>query len=107
MNPQPDFVADVSSPPKTLLDDDAPLPLSDAPIDLSKTIHQIKAPTVTPLEEHKRLVARDVIAEFDVITDAKTPEDEDDKEFEILAAESLAKPTVACTPTVLFVVFLF
>lgn len=61
--------------------------MCDEPIDLSKTLHQIST-SVTPKEDKP---TRDIVAEFDIIA-KKTPEDEEDIEFELLAAESLAKP---------------
>lgn len=84
------------------MDDDAPLPLTDEPIDLSKTLHQIVATPVTeqpPSAEDSS--KKGILEEFDVIAKTETPvEDEDDKEFALLAAESLSKtPAVAILPT--------
>ncbi|KAG5867514.1 hypothetical protein JTB14_036577 [Gonioctena quinquepunctata] len=78
---------------KTLLDED-PEPLPEAPIDLSNPIPfpQIAAPVFSD--------GKDIINEFDVI--AKATEDDDDIEFEALAAESLAK-TPSVVPNVKFV----
>ncbi|KAL1506697.1 hypothetical protein ABEB36_006013 [Hypothenemus hampei] len=69
-------------PIKTLLDDDE-IPLPDEPIDLSKTLYVPPSqPTeISPVEGK----TQDVVKEF---------EDEDDKEFEALAAESLSKKPI-------------
>ncbi|XP_050307878.1 protein stoned-A [Anthonomus grandis grandis] len=64
-------------PPKTLLDDDE-IPLPDEPIDLSKSLY------IPPPQPSVETTQQNILKEFE--------EDEDDKEFEALAAESLAKP---------------
>lgn len=75
-----------SPPKKTLLDEDEPIPLSDEPVDLSKTLHQIPVQTPPKEKDNKN---EDILAEFDVI---KKKEDiDDDDEFALLAAESLCK----------------
>lgn len=69
----------VSSEPEklTLLDDDAPLPLKEEPIDLSKNLQQTAA---------KEPENNSIVAEFDVISKS-----DDDDEFAQLATESLSK----------------
>ncbi|XP_030763602.1 LOW QUALITY PROTEIN: protein stoned-B-like [Sitophilus oryzae] len=62
---------------KTLLDDDE-IPLPDEPIDLSKTLY-IPPPQPLDTAEDK---SKNIVKEF---------EDDEDKEFEALAAESLSK----------------
>lgn len=66
--------------------------MSDEPIDLSKTLHQITLPVKG--NQFKLSESKDILSEFDLINKHQTPEDEDDKEFELLAAESLSKPTI-------------
>lgn len=72
-NPLPASAA--SDPVKTLLDDDE-IPLPDAPIDLSRSLYIPPAP-------QSGAEQTSVVKDFE--------EDEDDKEFEALAAESLSK----------------
>lgn len=69
-----------SPPKKTLLDDDEPPPLADEPVDLSKSLHLV-APPPPPQEDKEN---------DDIVADVTQEEDE----FALLAAESLAK-----TPT--------
>lgn len=83
-----------SPPKKTLLDDDEPPPLPDEPVDLSKSLHLICAPTA-PAEDEKQNKKEDIVAEFDVIA----KEEEDDDEFALLAAESLSKAPTAPAPS--------
>nr|XP_023017632.1 protein stoned-A [Leptinotarsa decemlineata]XP_023017633.1 protein stoned-A [Leptinotarsa decemlineata]XP_023017634.1 protein stoned-A [Leptinotarsa decemlineata] len=81
-------VEDTSEIKKTLLDED-PVPLPGAPIDLSNPIQfpPVSLPvSIVPADEGS------IIDEFDVI--AKTVDD-DDIEFEALAAESLSKTSSA------------
>ncbi|CAG9858566.1 unnamed protein product [Phyllotreta striolata] len=82
----------VEDVPKTLLDED-PVPLGDEPIDLSKPIPYPQAVPVasTPEADKKTGIKEDIISEFDVIAQ-KVEDDDDDIEFEALAAESLHKP---------------
>ncbi|CAG9823027.1 unnamed protein product [Phaedon cochleariae] len=80
--------------PKTLLDED-PIPLPEAPIDLSNPIPYPQAlPIVTTSDNTANTAAdhSDILKEFDVTAPV---EDEDDLEFEALAAESLSKAAVA------------
>ncbi|KAF5294255.1 hypothetical protein FQR65_LT10841 [Abscondita terminalis] len=78
----------------SLLDDDTPLPLAGEPIDLNKSFHPVCNPSteVLPIDESNS----SVLKEFDVIGNVETTvEDEDDKEFELLAAESLSKASIS------------
>lgn len=77
------------------MDDDA-IPLPDEPIDLSKTLHQIPTQPVTSTTNSRKNSAdksSDLVKEL--INELE--EDEDDKEFEALAAESLNKEPVVIT----------
>lgn len=93
-----------SPPKKTLLDEDEPISISDEPVDLSKTLHQISVPLASaPKEDNKENKKEDILAEFDVIKKDEPAEDDDD-EFALLAAESLSKtplaPTVSPVPLI-------
>ncbi|RZC41292.1 hypothetical protein BDFB_000605 [Asbolus verrucosus] len=80
-------------PQRTLLDDDTPIPLADEPINLNKSLHQIPpvpTPTGKAVSDPK---GNNIVNEFDVIG-KDIIADEDDEDFAILAAESLAKTPV-------------
>ncbi|CAG9762427.1 unnamed protein product [Ceutorhynchus assimilis] len=85
---------------KTLLDDDE-IPLPDEPIDLSKSLY-IPPPPPPQVETNQ---PQQILKEFE--------EDEDDKEFEALAAESLSKAPItvvekfrlSTTQTLIFFIF--
>lgn len=81
------FCVLVEATPKTLLDDDAPNPLAEVPIDLSINLQRFEPPTEN--------FYNNTISKL-------TPkvEDEDDEEFAILAAESLTKTPIAPKTTV-------
>lgn len=83
---EPAFSATPSEPVKTLLDDDE-IPLPDEPIDLNKTLY-IPPPPPPPLQNSEQ-----TFKEFE--------ENEEDKEFEALAAESLSKQANPTIPALL------
>ncbi|XP_072401483.1 protein stoned-A [Diabrotica undecimpunctata] len=80
---------------KTLLDDDF-IPLPEEPIDLNNPIpfpQAVATVNVADTQIKQEIDnKKDIISEFDVISKL---DDEDDLEFEALAAESLSRPIVA------------
>ncbi|KAF5290562.1 hypothetical protein FQA39_LY14691 [Lamprigera yunnana] len=72
----------------SLLNDDAPLPLADEPIDLSKPLY-LTSSSVSETETNYNKSVHTIKDEL--------IEDEDDKEFALLASESLTKEKIVVT----------
>lgn len=82
--------------PKTILDDDEPLPI-DVPIDLSGvSLHQVVQPVEDKPKTPELDIKKDIINEFDVLKN-----EEEDDEFAQLAAESIKKEPVVVLSSVL------